>query len=236
MEKNQKIHRMHSLLSKFKNTTSMYWWSLLTTFVSVDKVQWIDEDFLKNPPHYTEIQKEQYKKDFENLILHDERIQDKDMVFSLIKNAINNLWIHEKTRKKTKSADQYMRHLSTKSLLDSAKNFLLNTANFSWCGLFIAEILAISWFEKCIPSVPEMATSYIQWSWNSHVAFKIWDYMLWWNQNDAVRLDKKEWDTVILWYALPTKSGLIITKWEWITFSDVPHWAIVVIPPSYTTQ
>lgn len=123
--------------------------------------------------------------------------------------ALSQIWITENSW----AADKYFYE---------AGFWRLKANNVPWCAAFINWVLKRSWF-KWTWSLA--AKSFINGSWYWHVAIKLWDKMIWWNQWNKVSLANIPKN--IEWYAIPTENWLKIFKWN-IDTKNIPNWVIIV--------
>ncbi len=132
-----------------------------------------------------------------------------DKIIELAKSEIG-------TNEKDNSADKYFKELWYKH--DSKK--------VPWCGAFVSWTLMKAGFP--IPKNDLSAKAFIDESGKWHVWIKVADKIVSWNYWNKVSSDTMDSiDKKIVWYAIPTVSGLEIHK-EKIKFDDIPEGAVVV--------
>jgi hypothetical protein len=129
-----------------------------------------------------------------------------DTIIELAKSEIG-------TNEKDNTADKYFRELWYK----------YDSKNQPWCWAFVSRVLMKSWFP--VPKNDLSAKAFLEESGKWHVWIKVEDKVVswnYWNKVSSDTINKK-----IIWYAIPTPSGLQIHK-ENIKFDKIPNGAVIV--------
>lgn len=106
-----------------------------------------------------------------------------------------------------------------------SENWKMDAKKIPWCTAFINWSLEKAWYKWTWSA---LAKSFIGGEWTWHVWIKLWDKMIWWNQNNKVSI--KNINEPIIWWVLPkdvwnpeeTHKNRVFDK------NTIPNWAIIV--------
>lgn len=145
-------------------------------------------------------------------VLDPENISEQPQLEKVIELAKSEIGTNEKDD----SADKYFRELWYKH----------DSKDVPWCGAFVSWTLMKAGFP--LPKNDLSAKSFINDEGLWHVWIKVADKIISWNYWNKVSTDTiDKINKKIVWYAIPTSSGLQIHK-ENIKFEKIPEGAVVV--------
>lgn len=163
--------------------------------------------------------KEEWLLDSAGIIYEEDEIKEED--------SYDNKSVSEKKESRDEIAEKLIKIASSQVWIregaEANKYGWFNTYKTPWCAAFINWVLMKAWY----PWTKSLAAkSFIKESWFWHVAIKVWDKMVWWNQWNKVSVANIS--RTISWYAIPTENWLEIKKWNF-NKKDIPDGAIIVM-------
>ena len=167
--------------------------------------------------------------DLINNFYNDEKDLSNDVEYSenkidRFKNiAIQELWNNENDG----SADKYWQEMWYPKRISKWKEN-------AWCGMYVSWVLKKAWYsnEKAHP----IAGSFI---WINKTWYHVWiktdGMLLSWNFKNKVGFWQPSSTAKVVWWRMPWEPNKIHRD-DWLKFSEIPEWAIVVFDGSKSTK
>lgn len=158
----------------------------------------------------------EYSSEKEGILLDS---KDEFSLAKVLQIANSQLWIHEETRISDKYFNEYLWEYKEKiswAKVDTRED------NWAWCAAFTSWCLRQAGYKW---EITIRAKNFIKKEWKWHVAFKEWNNMVWWNQENQVSSIPIPFDKIV-WYAVPKVSWLEVFKRP-KSLEEIPDWAIL---------
>ena len=151
-------------------------------------------------------------------------VEDSEWLIDRFKNiAIQELWNNENDG----SADKYWQEMWYPKRISKWKEN-------AWCGMYVSWVLKKAWYsnEKAHP----IAGSFI---WINKTWYHVWiktdGMLLSWNFKNKVGFWQPSSTAKVVWWRMPWEPNKIHRD-DWLKFSEIPEWAIVVFDGSKSTK